>query len=508
MNVTESLDYERLAGALVNKLKGQGDGSIHNRSVTNKAAGSTPNATYAHGPGGLFSYPGLNQQLFSAMLLPSAGLQSRLPLSRSNEANPLFGLITGVTDTTGDEPTNVCDDPPYAGLAKLCTTSYVFGRYSRKTRIYDIDRAGLITNRGEFTDLVLNNNPLTDAARYNIPSMPGGFNPNEVVKIEVGKALFELGTAWSRDFAQQLYIGNPTNNTAGGGYQEFRGLDNLINTGYRDAITGQACAAADSLVMSFGNADVATNGLTMVNTIIYMMRNLKYIASRTGLSPVKFAIAMPWALFYEIANFWACSYMTIRCQTANMGGSSTQFVDAREVVQFRDTMLGDLSDYTGQFLPIDGERIEVVIDDAIVETDNGGGTFTSSIYIVPLTVKGRIPVTYMDYLAYDIPGGALDMARTFAGQVGGNPYAYQATDDGRFLWHFKPPTNFCVEMLAKSQPRLILRTPYIAGRITNVRYTPFMHQRSWNPDAGASLYSNGGRTDYVGYGPSFYSPTA
>lgn len=505
MNVTENIEYAKLAQALLSQMSGNG----RPNGWTGKAVSSTPTAIYPHGPGGLFSYPGLSQPLFSAMLLPAAGVQSRLPVIGTNETNPLFGIMTGVTASSGSEADGPCDDPPTAGNAKLCTTSYVFGRFSRMTPVIDIDKAGRVVNRGEFTDLTLMNSPFDNADRYNIPS-PIGNSTNQLVNSVVGKALFELGAAWSRDFAQLFYTGNPTNNTANGGYQEFRGLDSLINTGYQDAITGQACPAADSLVVSFGNQNVASSATTLFNTITYIYRNLKYIASRTGLTPVKWVIAMPWALFYEVANIWACAYMSTRCGNGLASGS-TQFVDARETVQFRDDMLGDMYTQTGMYLPIDGERVEVIADDAITETDNGGGTFTSQIYFIPMTVQGRTPVTYMEYFDYTTKNGAIDTARVLFPAFGANPATYQATDNGRFLWHFKPPTNFCVQMLAKTEPRVVLRTPFLAARVTNVRYTPYLHNRSWDPDAGPSLYANGGRTNYNGYppaSPSFYPPTS
>lgn len=504
MNVTGNIEYDKLARALLEMQSGKGGG------WSTKAVSSTPTAIYPHGPGGLFSYPGLSRPLFSAMLLPAAGVQSRLPLYPSISTNPLYGIITGVTASTGSEPEGPCDDPPVAGNSKLCTTSYVFGKFSRQTPVIDLDKAGLIVNRGEMTDLQLMNNPFSDADRYNMPTPPSGaMNAGQMVNSVIGKTLFELGAAWSRDFAQLFYTGTPTNNTAGEGYKEFRGLDSLINTGYRDAITGNACAAADSIVVSFGNANVASSATAIFNTITYVFRNLKYVASRTGMAPVKWVIAMPWALFYEIANIWACAYMTTRCGNGLASGS-TQFVDARETVQFRDDMLGDMYTQTGQYLPIDGEKVEVITDDAITETDNGGGTFTSSIYFIPLTGLGREPLTFMEYVNYDSPMGALETYRAMAGAAGANGGSYQSTDGGRFLWHFKPPTNWCVQMLAKTEPRVVLRTPYLAARITNVRYTPFLHNRSWDPDAGPSLYANGGRTNYVGYppaSPSFFSPT-
>ena len=47
-------------------------------------------------------------------------------------------IITGVTATSGSEPTGVCDDPPTAGLSKLCTHSFVFGRQSRQSRVFEL----------------------------------------------------------------------------------------------------------------------------------------------------------------------------------------------------------------------------------------------------------------------------------------------------------------------------------------------------------------------------------
>ena len=63
--------------------------------------------------------------IFSAMVLPRTGLQNLLPVRGTRYANPLYGLFTGVTATTGSEPTGVCDDPPTAGLSKLCEHSFV-----------------------------------------------------------------------------------------------------------------------------------------------------------------------------------------------------------------------------------------------------------------------------------------------------------------------------------------------------------------------------------------------
>jgi hypothetical protein len=479
----QSIDYQRLAQAML-------------LQVAQKDVSTTPNATYSHGPGGLFSPPGISRPVFSAMSLPRKGLQDLLPSRTSNERNPLYALVTGQTATVGSEPTGVCDDPPVAGLLKLCTHSFVFGRMSRMTDVIDVDRVGQVTNRGEFTDLQLMNNPLDGTAAPTIP----GTGLAGAINNEVYKQTFQLGVAFKRDFAKDIYNGNPSNNTAGGGRTYYYGLDYLINTGYRDAITGQACPAADSIVYSFGNQNVTSAAAAFIRTMVGIYHNLQYIAVSTGLDPVKWAISMPWSMFYEITEVWPCAYYTYLC-TNNGASGSTQFVSAAEQIALRDSMRGDMDNRTGQYLLLDGAKVPVVLDDGVPVTENGNGVFTSSIYFVPLTVTGGTPVTWMEYFNYDAANGSLDAARAMAPEG-----SFYTSDSGRYMWHKKPPTNFCVQLLAKTEPRLIVLTPFIAARVTDVVYAPFLPTRS--PFTDSAYYVNGGRTNYVGFGPSYYSPTA
>ncbi len=207
LQTSMQVDYAQLA---LNLLKGIG---TQNQLVaTMKGVGSTPTATYGHGPAGLFSSPGLSAPLFSAMIRPNMGLQSVLPVRPSRDANPLYGIITGVTAESGSEPTGVCDDPPVAGVSKLCTHTFVFGRQSRMSPVIDLTRVGLWTNRGEFGDLQLMNNPFRSDVQ--VPTIPGADTAN-MARNEVAKTLFEFAVNWARVFAKELYTGNPTNNTAG-----------------------------------------------------------------------------------------------------------------------------------------------------------------------------------------------------------------------------------------------------------------------------------------------------
>lgn len=484
--MTDQIDYRQLATELLNTA-----------STRTKAVSSTPTGIYGHGPGGLFSTPGLARPLFSAMVLPKTGLQSILPLRPTTETNPIFGIITGVTASSGSNPTGVCDDPPTSGTLKLCNHSFVLGRYSRMSRVFDLDRAGKTVNRGEFSDFQVFGNPLSQQDNPNVPGMPG-FNANQIAQNEVSKALFELAVSWSRDFAKATFTGSTTNNTSGGGYKEFYGLETLVNTGYKDAETNVVCPAADSIVRSFGNAMIGTNAQAFIKNIVNMYRNLKYLAVRAGLEPVQWNVVMPFGLFYEITEVWPIAYFTYRAQGIVPTGS-TNYITASDVEKMREEMRGDLYNYSGQYLLIDGQRVPVVLDDAVPETENGDGSFTSELFFVPMTVMGGQPVTYMEYFNYDTPNGAVEMAKLFApGDT------YYTTDNGRFLWHKKPPTNYCVQLLVKTEPRLILLTPYLAARLTNVKYFPIYHERS--PFTTSAYFQNGGKIQGDSTAPSFQAP--
>lgn len=466
---------------------------------------TTPTIYYNHGPGGLMSAPGLSSDIINAMVMPHLGLQSLLPSYPSNENNPLYGILTGVTaatgDTSGANANGVCEDPPYAGLAKLCSQSYVFGRQSLMTRVLELDRIGRTTNRGEFMDFRLIGNPFDRADGNLAPTTPGSTDMRGVLNTEIGKVMFELAVDWVREYAPYLYTGNPTNNSGGGVIKEYRGLDGLINTGYRDAESGVACAAADSTVGTFANGNISTNATNaekIVKDITMIFRKIQYDAKRMGLNPARWVIAMRWGLFYELTEKWACTYATYRCNT-EFSTSQVNYIDNRDVMALRNDMRGDWENLTGQYLLIDGQRVPVVIDDAIVETGLGTGAYESDIYFVPLTVMGGRAVTYLEYVDYDAPNGPMAGARALAADG-----FFQTTDGGRFLWHRKPPANFCVQALVKAEPRLILRTPQIAARLTNVAYTPSFHERS--PFTDDTYFLDGGYTDRLGRSPSYFSP--
>jgi hypothetical protein len=458
-------------------------------------ASGTPTTTYGHGPGGLFSYPGVDPQIFSAMLGIESGLIGALPKYPSVYTNPIFETITGVqADAAGSEPVNVCDPALVAGLLKACKQTSVFGRYRRQTREVYLNRLGQRTDYSDPTNLRLMNAFPAPADAVMAPALAGGLS-QDVLNLEMAKILMEFGTSVNRLLAVQLWRGNPSNNTAGNGYKEMTGIDTLIGTGKIDAETGIACPAMDSNVLDFNYQDIENfTPSDIVEVLTYIYRYARTNARRMGLLPVEFAFAMREELFYELTAAWPCSYMTWRCNFRNQTGDVSQVVDSQTMVAFRDTMRRD------EYLLIDGIQVPVILDDGIHESVSGDnrripvGGFASDIYLIPLTVLGGTPVAYMEYFQHD----NADIAATLgAGHLAGQVWT---TNNGAWIWSAER-SRLCVFWEGKVEPRMILRTPQLAARLQNVAYTPLMHTRQ--PFPADPYFRDGGVTSRTG--PSLYA---
>jgi hypothetical protein len=362
----------------------------------------------------------------------------------------------------------------------------VFGRKEFKTRQVEINRIGQRINRGEFLDLNIVNGPLVEQMGGLMSGFFGLSNQQSLLAgREMASRLVEVGVAYQRWFCPQVYIGNPTNSSAGGGYQEFSGLDLLISRTKIDAISGTTCPSLYSDIKDFMYRQVdSTADPDLVKTITTMMRILNRKAEQQGLAPADIRIVMREPLFYAITEIWPCRYMTYRCamsDNAEVNGT----LDAAAMVRFRDEMRA------GKFLIIDGRRVPVIVDDCIPEdnrADNGTipvGGFASDIYFVPFSARGgAIQTLYWEY--YDYRNDVLpDVSAVKAG-------TFFWSDNGVFLWGLKAPDNWCLEIISKTEPRLILRTPQLAGRLTNVVYVPLQHTD--DPLPSQDYHVNGGVT--------------
>lgn len=475
---------EALASALAPELDRQKSMRYGVTFKHDAPSGVPSTSQYSHGPGGLLTFPGVDPAVFNASMGPISIL-SRIPTMPSLNTDPTYFTLTGVTDESGDEPSDVCDDAPVAGLMKGCLTHSVFGRYERSTSLLEINRLGQRVDRADPLDLTLVGNPLAPSGVF---SGPGGTTntPADVLTNEVSRKFWELSVAFYRVLARQLWVGNPTNNS--GARRELTGLQLLVNTGYRDAETGSACAAVDSYVVNANYARMDINTTLIVSRLTDMYYQLKQRAFRSGVAPVNWVMAMRPQMFYELTAVWPCSYLSFRCM---LDGSSANRnnIDAQDAVRFRDEMRA------GQYLLIDGERVNVVLDDGIPEldgTESGSmprGCFASDIYFLPLSIVGGRSVLYMEYFQFNNP--------SINDALSGNMVLGRI--EGAWLTWPKQ-RNMCVQWQSKIEPRLVLRTPWLAGRLQNVVYCPVQHERDVFP--GDPYFVNGGKTARTG--PSYY----
>jgi len=440
---------------------------------------------YAHGPGGILAFPGVDPVLFHTVMGPYS-LLGRLPAVGSPYMNPTYATLTGVTDSTGTEPDAICDPGPVAGALKSCITTAPFGRYKRQTAELELDRLGQRVDRADPMDLTLVGSPLAQAGVFG--GGPGGLNtPSDLLANELSKRLWERNVTFHRLLARQLWAGNPANNV-GDAYREFPGLQTLVSTGYVDVQMGTACPAMDSYLSDFnyGRIDVSPGADNIVAAVTDMYYQVKSIAERSGMFPVRWVMAMREQLFYELTSVWPCAYLTYRCQVQT---GETVFIEGAEQVKLRDAMRA------GRYLLIDGVNIEVVFDDGIPEdsnTTNGNvtsGCFASDIYLLPMSVVGGRSVLYLEYFEYNNPAVMDAFGKMVLGAV-----------EGAFIsWPVQ--TRGCFQIESKIEPRVILRTPQLAARLQNVQYCPVRHVRDAFPDD--PYFYDGGRTSRPG--PSLYA---
>ncbi len=451
--------------------------------VANKDATGTPTTSYNFGPGGIFGVYGVERDVFSTRVRPT-GLLEVLPAYPSVYMTPLFEFITGFLADTGTEPDEPCESCVKAGLKKGCTQVAQFGRYCRETKELQFDRLMQRRDRSEPTDLRLLNTPFVG---NNLT--PGISNQNPFAS-ETAQALLELGVSFENLLSKQVWVGNPANDS-GTGYAEFPGLDILIGTGKVDALTNTACPSLDSDVKDFAYQDVCSGANpSIVETMAYLYRYCSKNARSMGMEPVDFRWAMREELFYELTSCWPCSYLSFRC--TSLSNDVTGQIDAGDAVAMRDAMR------EGRYLIVDGKRIPVVLDDGIAEDTNtnnanlAAGEFASDIYLLPFSVLGNFSTLYLEYL--DFGQGASDQ------QLARLSNDIWWTDAGKFLWA-KSILNWCYTLKALIRPRIILRTPHLAGRIQNVKYVPLQHTREPFPTDG--YFVDGGvstaRTDRTLY---------
>ena len=427
-----------------------------------KAVGNVQTATPLHGTGGIFSTPGLDRTVVTAYIRPH-GISSILRKVPSVDESPRFATLTGFTETSSAEPANACDDAP-TGYVKGCNLTAQFGLVRRDTQTIDVDKTFLRLNRSDFKDLVLAGNVLglTDL-------VPSNLNEGQMINILTMSEMIIAGTNAERKLVRDIWQGTVATGT-------FPGLDVQIVTGHVDADTGTTCPAVDSDLKDFNYNNVDNSDALDIVTYVSMLEYYLYNnAVKMGLDPVTWVFAMRQQLWHELSAVWPIAYHTDRSAAVPTG--STLFLDGSEMVQARDRMRSEMK------ITVNGRSYDVVTDDGIFEHDNinnanlAAGEYASSIYMIPLQIVGGVDATYMEYVDYRQAQADTSIISAF----GGAPDFFW-TDNGFFSWAIDQH-RWCYQLSLKAEPRVIVRTPHLAGRIDRVKYVPLQHLRDSDLDS-------------------------
>lgn len=445
-----------------------------------KQATGAMTAQRLHGINGLFNGPGYDQVVFSTYVRPKS-IGSMLPMIPSVDEDPRFATLTGFTAPSGDQPTNACADAP-TGYTKGCELTAYFGLKRFDTQEIEMDQVMRRVNRGDFKDLRLAGEILNEDLRGALA--PGGITQDNALNVLTAMEMLRTAAYMENALAIDMWQG-----TVAGG--SFPGLAAQIATGQVDAATGTACPSLDSDIKDFALNEVCGTGLDIVEYLSALMYYLDSLATDTGLAPVRWVLVMRPQLWHELSKCWPCRYNTSGCTVLDTNAIDTvPQIDAAAMTQERDMYRRDMR------LPVNGVWYDVVTDTGIHEYNNANnanldpGEFASTIYAVPMTVTGGYPVTYREYVDYR--AAAPDEAFLRGMQ------SWFHTDNGAYSWSYDA-VRWCYVLSLKTEQRVVLRTPQLAGAIQNVKYSPLQHVREsdftspYHVDGGISLRDSGTR---------------
>jgi len=286
--------------------------------------------------------------------------------------------------------------------------------------------------------------------------------------------LIRLMTAMLQDMHRLLINGQKTN--AG----EANGLMELIDYGYTDPDTGEACTAMDSAVWDWaGNsmclteaepAQITLNGANVSpsNIVQVIKQWLRRTHMRINLSSLSGSAPQIGLIPTEAL---ACLIECYVCNT--VCANDIQRMDSFEARARMEELMSQLGDFGTVTLSFDGYPIVFYPYDYELITDTDVIDFliiTPNVGTTPIT---RIQMKDMSQLLSNVP----------------TPADYQVTDGSRVLsWQTLDHT--CVRTNSEIQWRVYLNAPWTATKFLNVGCAPIMGQISSDPQSPYFFESN------------------
>lgn len=420
---------------------------------------------------------GVRPGMWSAMTRPHSLVRALPAPLRSINYNELLEIQTGVTAGSGTNATGFCADPPdVTGDMKVCRQVISFGNYYGKTKLQSIPETGQIRNYADVPRDLLNAGPAAN------PLIPDIMYRLDDTMSSLQYKLWTFGQSVELSLERVLIQGNASLtsvNTQLGFISEFDGLDRLIKTGYTDIPTSTLCPAADSYVLDFGtslgNTIAGENEARYIQDAVDdMIYALTTRAADVGITGYTMVVVMRREFFRRLTEYIACNYANSRCNPN--GGSTTLNIEGSDYVRWRDEM------YQGQYILSRGMQIPVIFSTGIDLDGVGQDQFQTDMYFVPVSGNGR-PLTYLEFFPMD---------NAYATEASNFPVEGRRRPINNGLWlAATEETANCNEYHFSSRMRLILDTPFLAGKMTDITFT-YDTDMTRDPYSDASMYADGG----------------
>lgn len=436
----------------------------------------------AHGTGGLFSSIGVRPDMYHTLPKPINQWQDLIPLIASNKDNEIWEVLTGQTDMEGNAAADSCSPGPVPGQFKTCQQVITFGHGKISTRVKHVSRIGRRIDYADIDRNILNWN--NSIGRFT-PQVP-----NLNINSDAGKHFAEVGLAVENAvvLCDGQGVAGATSNIGHWPFwmSQYGSFPTYVRTGYTDAVSGVACPAADSVVITHG-ANINANGIngrTFVQNVVDMVWSVKNRAEMFGMTPFLGVIVINPKLERALYENWACAYYTDFCA----GGTNTPNVTmAPELTKFRDEMMQN------HFLLVDGMPIPVVTHSGLLTEATGtANEYFADLFYMPIAWGGRA-LSYYQYF----PMNNADSTAWFNET---DPMGIRYYNGGLYAGYGSRAEG-CTRMSFEMQMRFILDTPWLAGRVDDIEFIYTSQTR--DPLPGMSFYQDGGQSGRLVRVPSY-----
>lgn len=410
---------------------------------------------------GAFSAPGVREQMYSALVRPQSIL-SLCEIRPSVFEQEIVEVMTGQTAGSGSNAATYCDDPPEAGQLATAQILKRFGSYFTETTVQRLPQVGALRNRADVPREILNAGP------SGAPFMPDLLFRLQDTRDQVSVALYRLGVEFERTLVKVVQSGNNATahtSTQRGWTAEFDGLDQWVKTGYTD-VNGASAEALNSSVTSYNN----TLSGTIVTSVTDMVFTCTTNAVNVGMDGTQFAFVMRPELHRALVDVWADQYSVVRTTGAQYEEANRNSV---EIAQLADAML------RGRYLTVLGVDYPVVYSHGMEFTKvSGTNVYRSDILFLPVSYAGK-RLLVLEY--FDMSNPYFQSMANLTGNI-------QIINNGMFALGAVGDADsaFCSKLQLAARPRLLLETPFMAGRIDDISFT--YSATPANPIPGESLH--------------------